>query len=90
MYHKGKGMVMTDRPGGEVPKDYKRVIIYLIDNEGWEYRKPRGNGYPQLRPADLAQPSVKVPKTPSSQRTYSNWLAEIRRKGGHWPPPEGK
>jgi hypothetical protein len=79
-------MVMTDRPGPEVPKDYKKVIIHLIDNEGWAYRKPSGNGYPKLRPADPAQPPITVPKTPGSQRTYINWLAEIRRKGGHWPP----
>jgi hypothetical protein len=53
---------------------------------GWGYRKPQGGGYPKLLPADSAQAPIKVPKTPSSQRTYSNWVAEIRRKGGHWPP----
>jgi hypothetical protein len=77
---------MTERPGREVPKDYREVITYLIDEEGWTYRAPRGAGYPQLLPADPAQPLIKVPKTPSSQRTLRNWLADIRRKGGHWPP----
>jgi hypothetical protein len=77
---------MTERPGREVPKDYREVIAYLIDEEGWTYRTPRGGGYPQLLPADAAQPPIKVPKTPSSQRTLTNWLADIRRKGGHWPP----
>lgn len=76
----------TDRPGDEIPKDYRRVVRYLIDNEDWVYRKPHGNGYPRLLPSDSAQKPIKVPKTPSSQRTYGNWLAEIRRKGGHWPP----
>ena len=79
-------MVLSDRPGREVPKDYREVIAYLIDSQGWTYRKPRGGGYPQLRPADPVHPPIKVPKTPSSQRTFSNWLADIRRKGGHWPP----
>jgi hypothetical protein len=78
--------VDTDRPGPEIPKDYRKVVTYLIDNEGWSYRKAIGNGYPKLLPASSAQTPIRVPKTPSSQRTYSNWLAEIRRKGGHWPP----
>jgi len=78
--------VDTDRPGREIPKDYRDVVTYLIDSEGWSYRKPRGDGYPRLLPADAAQPPIQVPKTPSSQRRYNNWLAEIRRKGGHWPP----
>ena len=77
---------MTERLGREVPKDYREVITHLIDEEGWTYRTPRGAGYPQLLPADPAQPPIKVPKTPSSQRTLRNWLADIRRKGGHWPP----
>jgi hypothetical protein len=78
--------VLSDRPGREVPKDYREVITHLIDDQGWNYQKPRGGGYPQLRPADPAQPPIKVPRTPSAQRTFSNWLADIRRKGGHWPP----
>lgn len=76
----------ADRPDREIPKDYRDVVKYLIDNEGWSYTRAQGAGYPKLWPADAAHPPVKVPKTPSSQRTYINWLAEIRRKGGHWPP----
>jgi hypothetical protein len=79
-------MVETDRPGREIPKDYREVVTYLIDNEGWCYKKAIGSGYPKLLPADSAHTPIKVPKTPSSQRTLSNLLAEIRRKGGHWPP----
>lgn len=76
----------TERPGREIPKEYREVVTYLIGNEGWSYKKAIGKGYPKLLPADPSQPPIRVPKTPSSQRTYSNWLAEIRRKGGHWPP----
>jgi hypothetical protein len=78
--------VDTDRPGREIPKAYREVVTYLIDSGGWGYKKPRGGGYPKLLPADSAQAPIQVPKTPSSQRRYNNWLAEIRRKGGHWPP----
>ena len=76
----------TERPGREILPDYRKVVKYLIDSEGWGYKKPQGGGYPRLLPADLAQAPIKIPKSPSSQRTYNNWLAEIRRKGGHWPP----
>jgi hypothetical protein len=47
--------VDTDRPGEEIPKDYRKVVKYLIDSEGWSYRKPAGNGYPRLVPSDTAQ-----------------------------------
>lgn len=77
----------TDRPGGEVDKDHREVIIDLIDNQGWRYKKPHGRGYPKLIPADSAHAPIKVPKTGRTRgRAFSNWLAEIRRKGGHWPP----
>jgi hypothetical protein len=77
---------MSDQPGREVPKDYREVIKYLIDDQGWSYKKAEGGGYPKLLPSDPGQTPIKVPKTPSSQRTLSNWIAEIRRKGGQWPP----
>jgi hypothetical protein len=77
----------TDRPGGEVDKEHRDVINHLVDNQGWSYKKPRGGGYPRLIPADPAQTPVRVPKTGRTRgRAFANWVAEIRRKGGHWPP----
>jgi hypothetical protein len=77
----------TDRPGQEVSKDHREVIKNLIDNQGWRYKKPSGGGYPRLCPADTAQASIKVPKTGHSRgNAFSNWIADIRRAGGHWPP----
>jgi hypothetical protein len=78
--------VVDDRPGQEIPKDYRKVVVHLIDNEGWTYRRPVGGGYPRLIPADPAHRPIRLPKTPSSQRTFDNFVAEVRRKGGHWPP----
>jgi hypothetical protein len=75
-------MVMTDRPGKEVSKDYREVITHLIDNEGWDYRKPVGNGYPQLRPAN-SQASIRVLRTGHTKgRRFGNFVAEVRRNGG--------
>jgi hypothetical protein len=77
----------TDRPGGEVDKEHREVINHLVDNQGWRYKKPRGGGYPRLIPADPVHAPIRVPKTGRTRgRAFGNWLAEIRRKGGHWPP----
>jgi hypothetical protein len=77
----------TDRPGDEVSKDHREVISNLIGNQGWRYKKPSGGGYPRLYPADPKQAPIQVPKTGHSKgRAFTNWVAEIRRKGGHWPP----
>ncbi len=77
----------TDRPGPEVSKEHREVIMDLIDNQGWRYKKPEGRGYPRLYPADWTQPMIRVPKTGRSRgHAFGNWVAEIRRKGGHWPP----
>ncbi len=78
----------TDRPGGEVSsKEQRDVIEYLIDSQGWAYRKPRGGGYPKLVPADRAKPPIRVPRTGHTRgHAFDNWIAAIRRSGGHWPP----
>lgn len=77
----------TDRPGREVSQEHREVIVYLIDSQGWAYRLPAGGGYPRLFPADASQPPIRVPKTGHLRgNAFANWIAEIRRKGGHWPP----
>jgi hypothetical protein len=77
----------TDRPGKEIDKDYREVVSYLIDNEGWLYKLPPGGGYPRLLPADRSKPAIKVPKSGHTRgRRFGNWIGEVRRAGGHWPP----
>jgi hypothetical protein len=79
--------VETDRPGREVSKEHREVILDLIDNQGWAYKRPRGGGYPKLYPADPSQGSIRVPKTGHAKgHAFDNWLGTIRLKGGHWPP----
>jgi hypothetical protein len=101
-YHKEKSTMMTerpggslpgddreetDRPGGEVDKAHREVINHLVDNQGWRYKKPRRGGYPRLFPADAANGPIRVPMTGHTRgHAFDNWLAEIRRKGGHWLP----
>ncbi len=77
----------TDRPGREIDQNYREVITHLIDSEGWCYRKPKGGGYPLLFPAKQEYPPIRVPKTGHTRgHRFANWLADVRRKGGHWPP----
>lgn len=77
----------TDRPGQEIDKEHREVVNYLINNEAWRYKRPKGGGYPKLFPPGRGQTSIKVPKTGHTRgRAFSNWISEIRRKGGHWPP----
>jgi len=79
--------VETDRPGGEIGKDYREVVTHLIDSQGWAYLLPIGGGYPKLPPADRSKPPIRVPMTGHTKgRRFRNWVAEIRRAGGHWPP----
>ncbi len=73
------------RPGGEIPKDFRKIIEHLIDTQGWRYQW-NGSGYPKLFPADATHPPISVPKTPSSQRSLPNFIAAVRRVGGVWPP----
>jgi hypothetical protein len=83
----GEDCEETDRPGGEVDKEHREVINHLVGNQGWRYKKPSGGGHPKLFPADPAHALIRVPKTGRRRgRAFGNWLAEIRRKGGHWPP----
>jgi hypothetical protein len=74
----------TDRPGKEISAEHREVAEHLIDNEGWRYCDC-GNRYPKLYPPDGR--IIKVPKTGHTQGcAFKNWVALIRRNGGHWPP----
>jgi hypothetical protein len=79
--------VETDRPGREIDKEYRDVLEHLIDSQGWGYQLPTGGGYPKALPADRTKAPIRVPKTGHTRgRRFQNWIAEIRRAGGHWPP----
>lgn len=76
---------MSERPGREIPKEYRAVALHLVTAQGWRYRV--GKGHPQLLPVDRSQAPLAVPTTPSaSPRALLNFLGEVRRRGGIWPP----
>jgi hypothetical protein len=76
----------VESPGREIPKEYREVVISLLRTEGWRY-DASGKRHPVLYPPDPEKPAVRIPTTPSrSPRAFQNWLAEVRRSGGHWPP----
>lgn len=78
-------------PGREIPKEYREVAIELVRNQGWRYSSSKSRStYPRLFPQDRTQSPVKIAKTPSDRgHGFKNWIAEIHRKGGIWPP-EGR
>jgi len=76
-----------DRPGKELPKDYRDVAIELVDNQGWRYSRQHGK-HPVLYPADATKTPLIVPTTPGDRRGghgFRNWVAQIRQRGGVWP-----
>ena len=72
------------RAGNEVPKEYRIIVNELVDNQGWRYDNS-GQGYPKLYAPSGAR-MISVPKTPSDQRSLRNFIAQVRRAGGIWPP----
>lgn len=72
---------MGDRPGREIPKEYRAIIERLVDDQGWRY-DASGKGHPKLYPADPTQPQISVPTTPGDRRSLNNFRASVRRAGG--------
>jgi hypothetical protein len=78
-----------DRPGRELPKEFRAVADELVDNQGWGYSRQHGR-HPVLYPADKAMAPITVPTTPGENRAFKNWVAQVRRAGGIWPIPKGR
>ena len=74
---------MTDKPGRELPKDFRAIAAELVDNQGWTYRLSNRGGHPMLFPADKNQPPIPVPTSPSDVRGIKNFRSQIRRRGGN-------
>jgi hypothetical protein len=73
-----------ERPGRELPKEYREVVDYQIAVHGWRYET--GRRHPVLYPDDPNQPAIRIPTTPSDRRSLRNFIAQVRRAGGTWPP----
>jgi hypothetical protein len=79
--------MMSDRPGREIPKEYREIVAHQIRTLGWRYDV--GGRHPKLWPADRAFNFIPVPTTPSDHRALRNFTSAVRRAGGQWPP-EGR
>lgn len=79
----------SNRPGREIPKEYREVATELVTNQGWRYVY-RGGSHPMLYPADRSKSPMTIPTTPSEKRSFANFLAQVRRAGGVWPPQRRK
>lgn len=78
-------MAKDQRPGRELPKEYREIVHDLVTSQGWRYQYRPGSRHPKLFPADRTQPPITVPTTPSEQRALRNFIAQVRRAGGLWP-----
>lgn len=78
---------MSELAGKEIPKDYRDIVNHQIEHLGWRYEK--GGRHPKLYPADITKSPITLASTPSDYRAIKNFIAQIRRAGGQWPP-EGK
>jgi hypothetical protein len=78
---------MSERPGRELPKEFRAVAVELVRNQGWRYRHSPGR-HGMLYPADPAAPTLGMPTTPSEVRGFRNFVSEVRRRGGAWPPKD--
>ncbi len=68
-----------DRPGREVPKEYREIATELVDNQGWGYSAgAKRGGHPTLYPADSTQRPITISTTPGNDK-------ELGR-----PDPEGR
>lgn len=88
---KGSGTIGAsggERPGKEIPKEYREVAAELVANQGWRYDAGRGRGgHPMLFPPDRSLRPLSVPTTPGGgERGFKNWVAQVRQRGGVWPP----
>lgn len=74
----------SELPGKEIPKEYREVVAELVRNQGWRYDPKRR--HPVLYPEDRSQSPMTVPSTPSDRRGLLNFLTDVRKRGGKWPP----
>jgi hypothetical protein len=72
---------VDDRPGKELPKDWRRIAADLVENQGWRYEA--GKRHAKLYPPDTTMDIVVVPSTPSSDpRAFKNFISKVRQSGG--------
>jgi hypothetical protein len=70
-------------PGRELPKEYREIAVELVRNQGWRYRYGKS---PHAAPGRQDQVPLIVPTTPSEHRSFKNFVTDVRRRGGIWPP----
>lgn len=78
---------MDRQPGRELPKEFRAIVQELVANQQWRYRW-EGGRHPMLFPADRTKSPLAVPTTPGDQRAIRNFITDVRKRGGVWPPKE--
>ena len=71
----------SDKPGRELPKDYRHIADDLVANQGWRYEV--GRNHAKLFPPDRTKEVVTVATTPTSDpRAFKNFVCRVRKSGG--------
>jgi hypothetical protein len=71
---------MSDRPGRELPKDWRAIADRLVTEQGWRYEY--GKNHARLYPADKTKAPITFSVTASDYRAFKNFVAQVRRSGG--------
>lgn len=76
-----KHALLGEKPGSELPKQYRELIEPLVTEQGWEYHPCNGNGRgkPRLIKGNV---TVTLPNTPNpSSRTLANTRSHLKQNG---------
>jgi hypothetical protein len=71
------------RPGRELPKYWRQIATYLIDQQGWSYRyKRKGGSHPRIVPPDGGL-GVSLPTTVTEGHAghRASYLSALKRAG---------
>jgi len=75
--------MVSDRPGREIPKEYREIVNHQIDQHGWRYDATR-KGHPQLIPAATAPSARSRPRPATSAASATSYpRSATRAASGH-------
>lgn len=75
------GGYLAQKPGSEIPREYRDLIQPLLTEHGWKYFKHNTNGKGKPRVVTPDGQTYTLAKTPSDYRGLNNTRARLRQLG---------